>query len=294
MPKYMFLAAFDFLSPVGFHLEKQLSKYAVGEYLLNVFYNLTVDGFLVSFPKCGRTWVRLMLGKAFATHFELDVSSAALLDIEHLSLKRRGIPRIHVTHDKANIRLPHELKMNRTKYRGKKVIFLVRDPRDVIVSHYFQVTRRRRNKYFSGDMSTFIHHEHYGIERILRFMNIWYHQQNVPSGFLLVRYEDLKASPHNELKKIVTFLGLSGVREKTLRDAVEFTHFENMKKMERDGVLHSRKLQPRDLDDPETYKVRKGLVGGYRAYLSEDDIVYLNRKIETELEAAFGYGGHYS
>lgn len=124
-------------------------------------------------------------------------------------------------------------------------------------------------------------------------MNIWYQNKNVPSGFLLVRYEDLKVNPYDELKKIVTFLGVSGVREKTLREAVEFTHFENMKKMERNGVINSRKLQPRDPSDPETYKVREGLVGGYRNYLSDDDIVYVNRKIETGLVDAFGYGSSY-
>jgi len=66
-----------------------------------------------------------------------------------------------------------------------------------------------------------------------------------------------------------------------------------MKKMERNGVINSRKLQPRDPSDPETYKVREGLVGGYRNYLSDDDIVYVNRKIETGLVDAFGYGSSY-
>jgi len=132
-PIYMVLAVVDCLSPVGHHLGKQLSKYAFGEYLLDIFYNLSADGFLVSFPKCGRTWMRMMLCRVFAIHFELDVSDAALLDIEHLSLKQTGIPRINVTHDKADIRLPHEMKMNSAKYRDKKVVFLVRDPRDAFV-----------------------------------------------------------------------------------------------------------------------------------------------------------------
>ncbi|TIP61683.1 MAG: hypothetical protein E5X55_36270 [Mesorhizobium sp.] len=33
-------------------------------------------------------------------------------------------------------------------------------------------------------------------------------------------------------------------------------------------------MQPRDPDDPESFKVRKGKVGGYLDYLSTDDVAF--------------------
>ena len=36
---------------------------------------------------------------------------------------------------------------SRFRYKRGKVIFLVRDPRDVIVSHFYQVTKRAKNPF---------------------------------------------------------------------------------------------------------------------------------------------------
>jgi len=38
-------------------------------------------------------------------------------------------------------------------------------------------------------------------------------------------------------------------------------------------------LQPADASDPESYKVRRGEIGGYRHYLSAADIAYLEGKM---------------
>ena len=32
------------------------------------------DVFIISFPKSGRTWLRLLLGKLFALHFKLEIT----------------------------------------------------------------------------------------------------------------------------------------------------------------------------------------------------------------------------
>jgi hypothetical protein len=51
----------------------------------------------------------------------------------------------------------------------------------------------------------------------------------------------------------------------------------------------TRAFQPADPNDPETFKVRKGKVGGYVDYLGEEEIALLGRKIRDELDPEFGY-----
>jgi hypothetical protein len=267
-------------------IKRLAAKIPFGRQLFRRYYDLVVDAYLISYPKCGRTWLRLMLGKVLVSHFELKEND--LIDIEQLAAKNARIPRIQVTHDSSpHLKRPDELETDKRRYRGKKVIFLVRDPRDVIISNYFQATKR--DKYFQGDISSFIRHNRYGIDTMLRFMNIWHQSRHIPDGFLLVRYEDLQEDTYQQLQGVVCFLGLDSVKDKILRDAIEFARFGSMQKMEREGLLNSPRLKPGDPTDPESYKMRRGKVGGHQDYLDSDDIEYLNYKIETELAHQFGY-----
>jgi hypothetical protein len=60
---------------------------------------------------------------------------------------------------------------------------------------------------------------------------------------------------------------------------VEFCTFENMRRAEAEKRFDSRALRPRHLDDPETFKVRRGEVGSYLEYLSAEDIAYIDAAI---------------
>jgi hypothetical protein len=41
--------------------------------------------------------------------------------------------------------------------------------------------------------------------------------------------------------------------------------------------------------DPESFKTRRGKIGGYVDYLSADDVAWLNRRIDAELDPFYGY-----
>ena len=86
-----------------------------------------------------------------------------------------------------------DLDTDKSRYHGKKVVYLTRDPRDVVVSCYFQATRRK--SLFHGTISEFIRSDKYGIRKIVAFNRIWHAARNVPEAFLLVRYEDLHVAP---------------------------------------------------------------------------------------------------
>ena len=93
------------------------------------------DYVIVSPPKCGRTWVRTMLSRFFQHRYRLPGNE--LLGFDNYHRMNSAIPRIRFTHD----RYVNHYTGNRGSkrdYYDKKVILLVRDPRDVVASNYFQ------------------------------------------------------------------------------------------------------------------------------------------------------------
>jgi hypothetical protein len=267
--------------------------------LLRWYAHRNTDVYLISYPKCGRTWLRLMIGRAIASHYNLP-------DEEHilfLRWKRKPHPRvpaITVIHeDRPMLKAPHELEPSKARYKNKKVIFLVRDPRDVIVSSYFEMNRRGRifgkNPYetrepvFEGSLSEFIQRSAGGFDTILAYYNIWANNRHIPGGFLIVRYEDLKENPQRELRRTLDFLELGDISDETIVEAVEYASFDNMRRMEREGKFQTGILKPANHDDKESYKTRQGEVKGYVNYLRDDEIALLNQKIKNELIEIYGY-----
>ena len=212
---------------------------------------------LASFPKSGRTWLRVMLNQ---------------LGIE-----------IPITHDGSAhvLAIPYQkLIKNKRKYKNVKLIFLVRDPRDVVVSGFFQASKR--TKVYERSIAEFIRDPRHGIQKILTFYNIWDRNKHKAAGFHLLRYEDLKKNTFVELKRAVEFLDVDGIDDKAIEGAVEFGSFENMQKREKEGYFkekYGRGLTPGDKNDTESFKVRKGKVGGYTEYLSDEDVEYCNEMI---------------
>ena len=47
-------------------------------------------------------------------------------------------------------------------------------------------------------------------------------------------------------------------------------------------------LQPGDVNDPESYKVRRGKIGGYVDYLDPSDVEYADQAMSA-LDPRFGY-----
>jgi hypothetical protein len=268
--------------------KKQLLNTKFARYSRKHYYNYNeqrkfrkADIVVVSFPKSGRTWLRVLLGKLLSERYGKQFT------IELEELADENTPCIYMTHDEAD--KPNKpLSKNKRKYWNKKVLFLVRDPRDVVISYYFQQTKRTKSP-VTMDIPSFIRDPRYGIDRIVSLMNIWAENRHVPQDFLLVKYEDLRRDPVRELRNIMEFMGIKGVEEKLLREAVSFASFENMRQMERNNALQNGRLKTKDPNDPEAYKVRRGKVGGYVDYLSEDDLEYLNSRIRDNLVKEYGY-----
>jgi hypothetical protein len=274
---------------------------AVPDRLLRWYSHRNTDAYLISYPKCGRTWLRLMMGRAICRHFHLPETE----DVLFLRSNRRyhpQAPRLMIIHDnRPMLRTPEELETSKARYRTKKVIFLARDPRDVIVSSYFEMKNRGRlfgdNPYevhratFDGSLPEFIGQRRGGFDTLLTYYNIWAQNRRIPKSFLLVRYEDMKADPGRELRRVLDFLGLQAISQATIDEAVSYASFENMRKMESEGRFQSGMLRPADQSNQESYKTRSGNTKGYLDHLGPDDIEALDHKMNEMLDPYFGYAG---
>jgi len=247
------------------------------------------DVLLISYPKCGRTWLTLLLARALAAHSGLREREVDYLATDMLGGEVAGMPRLRISHDdNPHWKTPRGLERSKRRYRDKKVVLLVRDPRDVVVSMYFERTRRERA--YSGTLSEFLRARRGSLDTILGYYNVWARAAAEPRGLCLVRYEDLQTDTAGELERVLRFAGLASVVPAFLEDAVRFGSFESMRELESSDALGSGRLRARDPSDVESYKTRRGKVGGYVDYLTLPEIAWMEQRIRAELDPLFGYG----
>jgi hypothetical protein len=244
------------------------------------------DVHLLSYPKTGRTWVRVMMGRMLAVHF--GHPQLAEVELGPQMPRFAGVPHVLAKHDGTpQKKTAAEINPDRSEYARCRVILLVRDLRDTAVSNYFQVTRRAVR--FDGDIASYLRWPRGSVDGMLRYYNVWADQRKVPEDFLLVRYEDLQADTPRELRRIAAFLGLRDVRDETIVEAVGYASFGAMKQRESSRPADASVLAPGRAGDAESFKTRKGRIGGYAEYLSAADIEWLNRRIDSELDPYYGY-----
>ncbi|MHC4493516.1 MAG: sulfotransferase domain-containing protein [Planctomycetota bacterium] len=255
------------------------------------------DVVVVSPGKSGRTWLRVMLSGYY--HHAYGLSGTALLGFDNLHRKDARIPRIFFTHDNYLKDYTGNRDSKRDFY-DKKVVLMVRQPQDVVVSEYLNWRYRMKpGKMYlndfpprSEDVSVFdFAMRSCGLVRILDLMNLWAREMDRVKDLLLVRYEDMRSDPEAVFRSVVRFLGESGSGE-SIRAAVEFASLENMRQMEREKTfwLGGGRMKPADPSNPQSYKVRRAKVGGYRDHFDEAQVARLDELVNARLDPVYGYG----
>ena len=252
------------------------------------------DFLIMSFPKCGRTWLKLMLTRFLQLHFGLELN-AKILEPITLTELNSNVPAIKFDHGLMGNPLemtPDELKEFKFDFTDKQIIILIREPKDVLVSSYFH--KKFRNQ-FSGDvnytksLSEFLIEDRGGLGIFLKYYRKFHDCKNKARKILLIRYEDLHNDPHSELMKICEFIGIQKINQTHIKNVVEFSSFDNMRAMEKSNEFNSPVLQPADEQNPESFKTRRGKVDGYVDYLSNDEIEFINKETRQNLPTWYGY-----
>jgi len=266
-------AVIDSLMP---NLKKQLAAYVrVVTKRQAAARGLTVypdDTFLVSYPRSGNTWTRFLvcnlLNPEDPVNFaNLESRIPEIYDVTDRVLRSFPRPRIIKSHESFDPRY-------------KKIVYIVRDPRDVVLSYYeFQLKRRVITEDCSLEafIPRFMESEFEPKTGSWRDHVVsWVATRGGQKNFLLLRYEDMLARTQEESTKIANFLGLDSSPDRIAR-AVTLSSADRMRKLEREQSRQWKETKKTRQDKPF---VRKAASGGWKASLPEACV--------AQLESAWG------
>jgi sulfotransferase family protein len=233
--------------------------------------NLTIhedDIFIASYPKSGNTWTRFLVANLI--HPEEPIT---FLNIEQIvpdpDLQSRNFlsqcprPRVMKSHHPFDPRY-------------KRVVCIVRDPRDVAISQYHFQMKRGVIK-MGHPIEEFVQRSVIGETSEYgswgQNVGSWLIARYNTPGFLLLRYEDLIKRPLEGLAKIAGLLGLK-VNDEQLARAVELSSADRMRKLE--------KLQSDQwASTKETHKdlsfVRTAMSGEWKSSLPDESVACIEQ-----------------
>lgn len=256
------------------------------------------DFAVVSYGKSGRTWLCVLLSRYYQLRYKLPADR--LLQYDSLHALNRAVPRVMFTHD--NYLADYTgTRDSKADYADTRVVLLARHPADTAVSQYFQwkFRMRDRKKYINDypdpaddlPLIDFVLGDNAGIPKIVRFMNLWAFEFDKVKAIRIVRYETLRRDTANTLGKVLSFMNDTPT-DAELAQCVEFASVDNMRKMEKDTFFRGvgDRMTPGDVGNPDSYKVRRAKVGGYRDYFTDEENARIDEIVAKTLSKAYGYG----
>jgi sulfotransferase family protein len=237
---------------------------------LTVFPN---DLFLVSYFRSGSTWSRFLVGNLLNPD-----EPVTFANIE------RRVPPIYLWPDRVLRTLPRIIKSHESfDPRYPRVLYIVRDPRDVAVSFYYYVLKMRVipdgypiddfiPRFLKADIVPYADRIGCWEDHVLS----WIRLRKGKGGFCISRYEDLQSSPATELAKWAPLLGISP-KPDAIEQAISLSTASKMRSLEE---KQSKKWGVTKKSRQDIRFVRDAKVGGWQQKLSEKSI--------AAIEAAWG------
>ena len=230
------------------------------------------DVFILSFPKSGNTWTRFLIANLIYPETPADFSNINHLIPDPEAMSKRDLakmprPRIIKSHQYFDPRYP-------------RIIFIARDPRDVLLSTYHFQRKRRliddhyplkeyAGQFIAGKTSPY---GSWGDN-----VASWLVTRQGRPGFLLLRYEDMLDDAARELNKVAAFLQIPPDAER-IATAVRRSTADEMRKLEKSQAHLWSTTKSTRQDVPF---VRAAKAGGWRTELPEEAAL--------QLEAAWGH-----
>jgi Sulfotransferase domain len=231
------------------------------------------DTFVVSYPRSGNTWTRFLIANLVYPEKNVGFTNIEKLIPDTSSQSNRALkstprPRIIKSHEYFD-------------HRYRKVIYIVRDPRDVVLSYYdFQ------RKYMQID-------DAYPLEQYVedfvqgRLISIgwgtwaenvssWIYTRGKSTNFLLLRYEDMMKDTTRELTRIAQFFGIEAAPTR-LQEVIDRSSADRMRELEKLEADRWIATKNRRKDIPF---VRVAKAGGWRTSLPVKSV--------EQIESAWG------
>ena len=230
------------------------------------------DVFLTSYPRSGNTWTRFLVGNL--VHPEEPVT---FLNVERL------VPDMYKHSDRylRNLARPRILKSHEVfDPRYKRIIYIVRDPRDVAISNYHWEMKQRsvaEECSIEEFIPRWIEGRYWArLGNWKDHVTSWLSTRQDGREFVMLRYEDLVADPAHELIKVAELLNIQPIRERLAR-AAELSSADRMRQLE--SAQGGKWVQTKYTRQDKPF-VRKASSGGWMSVLPAISV--------AQIEAAWG------
>jgi len=231
------------------------------------------DTFIVSYARSGNLWTRFLV--ANLVHADIDVR---LANIEQL------VPDTCNQSNRALKRVPRPRFIKSHQYfdhRYKKMIHVVRDPRDVVLSYYHFQRKYQHiadnyplERYVDDFLQGRLGSDDWGTWK--ENVASWMTTRGDDSGFLGLRYEDMIENPQREVGRIAAFLGVE-ISPARLDQVIALSSGDHLKKLEKQDADRWVGTKGRRQDIP---MVRLATSGGWKKDLPYECV--------AKIEAAWG------
>uniref|UniRef100_A0A8C4PY78 Sulfotransferase n=1 Tax=Eptatretus burgeri TaxID=7764 RepID=A0A8C4PY78_EPTBU len=220
------------------------------------------DVFITTYPKSGTTWMQVLLSLVYVEGDESRVKDinnfdrAPWLEAMMNDVLNRKRPRLISSH------LPFNLQPRMLREGKGKVIHVLRNPKDTLVSfyHFHKLTKFLESP---SDFQTFI--EQFIDAKV--FIGSWFNHvrgwyENTHPNILHVTYEDMTNDLDDVIKKVCEFLGKS----LTNQQVESVKHHSSFNVMRDNPKTNHSKVEIFDFEKG-TF-IRKGKVGDWKDYFT--------------------------
>jgi hypothetical protein len=168
-------------------------------------------------------------------------------------------------------------------------IYIVRDPRDIIISaskYYKKTIEETKVNMFNKEMTLVNTYKNKPISTFLGswsdHYNSWVKEKN--KNILLIKYENLISKKEEEIKRIINFINRFAkldVNEKKIKNCIDSSSFENMKKMENEGFFEEAS---KDIDGKSIPFFGHGKKGRWKNTLEKKIVEEIESKFQKEMQ----------
>ncbi|XP_051830720.1 sulfotransferase 2A1-like [Antechinus flavipes] len=242
------------------------------------------DVLLVTFPKSGTNWMQQILSLIFNKENPQHAQNLPTWQrapwieqiylLNYLNDMKASKVRLLTTHFHARL-LIHNLKNTKTR-----VVYMARNPKDVLVSYYHFHKLAKFMPEFDSFEDFFDHFLEgkvfYGswFDHIKDWLSV---QQEL--NFFLITYEELSQEPSQTIQNLANFLG----EQLEPKDLQNILHYCSFSFMSQNDLLNYTLIPPEIFDHSVGKFMRKGETGNWKEHFSPEQNTRFNQVYQREM-----------
>ncbi|KAI5943708.1 Sulfotransferase 2B1 [Manis javanica] len=234
-----------------------------------LFIQIDDDVFIITYPKSGTMWVQQLLSLVYFEEHRKRTANVDTIDLVPFleyylppsDFDKRPSPRLFCSH------IPYYLVPRGLKKKKAKIIYVYRNPKDVMCS-FFHFSNLMKTLKPSGNMEEFMELFLEGkVMGSLWFDHVrgWYEHKN-HFNIQFIMYEDMIKDLRSSILKVCKFLGRELSKE-DMDAVVTQATFENMKSDPRANYENALIKRP-EIRRTHGHFLRKGTIGDWKNHMT--------------------------